>query len=484
MAAAAAAARAFLRSRCRSPISRAITPVVLHKQPVSPSQQFSFFGFSSAVRGGIPTAEREDDDHQSGNNIITVDRSGLNLPHAVEQQGHDHSRMGEQSALAKHISALIRFRGGPISIAEFMGEVLTNPNAGFYMNRDVFGSRGDFVTSPDSSQMFGEMLGIWSVLLWEQLGKPRELALVELGPGRGTLMADLIRSTAKFTEFSSAVRIHFVECSPTLRTMQEKALGFASMPKLWHMELQEVPRGVPCVIIAHEFFDALPIHQFQKTSRGWGEKLVDVAENHEPGFRFVLSPRPTPASTLYLEQRLLWATTEEKAQLEHVEVCPQAWMLAQDIARRIAEDGGGALIIDYGEAKVSTGSLQAIRKHQFVNVLEDPGSADLSAYVDFSAIRSAVKNVGGASVYGPVTQSKFLGSLGINMRLERLLNAATSEEQQEALQLGYWILVGDGPPQWLEDDEEEGKKAPMGMGNRYKVLTIVQSGLAEPVGFF
>uniref|UniRef100_A0A2P2L2W5 Protein arginine methyltransferase NDUFAF7 n=1 Tax=Rhizophora mucronata TaxID=61149 RepID=A0A2P2L2W5_RHIMU len=178
-----------------------------------------------------------------------------------------------------------------------MEEVLTNPKAGFYINRDVFGAEGDFITSPEVSQMFGEMIGVWAMCLWEQMGRPQKVNLVELGPGRGTLMADLLRGLSKFKSFTESLHINMVECSPTLQELQYHSLKctdgddssgnvekinistLAGIPVSWHTSLEQVPSGLPTIIIAHEFYDALPVHQFQRASRGWCEKMVDVTED-------------------------------------------------------------------------------------------------------------------------------------------------------------------------------------------------------------
>lgn len=444
--------------------------------------------------------------HQEDATTITIDRSGLCSPPA-----HTHEEPPQESAMSKYIKSLVRFRGGPITVAEYMEEVLTNPTAGFYMNRDVFGTHGDFITSPDISQMFGELVGIWSMCLWQQMGQPKELNLVELGPGRGTLMADLLRGVSKFSEYADAIAVHLVECSPALRRLQQQALGVIlegdmkdlngtgnppkeeslNTPKKmascffkskfsWHIDLEQVPRGVPTIILAHEFYDALPIHQFQKTPCGWREKLIDVAEGVEQGLRFVLSPEPTPASKMYLAKRFKWAMLEEKVELDQVEVCPQALKITQEIGKRVGKDGGGALVIDYGEDKLISDSLQAIQKHKFVPVLQDPGKADLSAYVDFAALRHVIKEIAvGASAFGPISQSQFLGMLGINFRLEALLQNAT-EKQAEALKTGYWRLVGEGTAPWWEGEE---KLAPIGLGSRYKVLSIINDTLGAPICF-
>ncbi|KAG9154503.1 hypothetical protein Leryth_014961 [Lithospermum erythrorhizon] len=339
------------------------------------------------------------------------------------------------------------------------------------------------------------MVGVWVMCLWEQMGKPTNVNLVELGPGRGTLLADLLHGASKFKNFTESLHIHMVECSPALRTIQYQKLkcfdrdvsskdvgsdavsALAGTPVSWHSTLEEVPTGVPTIILAHEFYDALPVHQFQRASRGWCEKLVDVDENSS--FHYVLSPRSTPA-TLYLMKRCKWANNDDLAKLDHVEVCPKAIDLTQTIAERIRSDGGGALIIDYGLNGLVSDSLQAIRKHKFVNIFDNPGTADLSAYVDFPAIRHSAEEVSDeVAVHGPITQSQFLGLLGINFRVEALLENCT-DEQAESLQSGYWRLVGDGEAPFWEGPDEQ---TPIGMGTRYLVMAIVNKNQGVPAPF-
>ncbi|XP_026434124.1 protein arginine methyltransferase NDUFAF7 homolog, mitochondrial-like isoform X1 [Papaver somniferum] len=419
---------------------------------------------------------------------ISIDRSSLYTP---PEHSHEPS---SDSELVKHLKGIIKFRGGPISVAEYMEEVLTNPKAGFYINRDVFGSGGDFITSPEVSQMFGEMVGIWAMSLWEQMGQPEKVNLIELGPGRGTLMVDLLRGSSKFEKFMKSLNIHMVECSPTLKKLQYNALKcteevdtgsgdktvvsmFGGAPVSWHATLEQVPSGLPTIIIGHEFYDALPVHQFQRASRGWCEKMVDVAD--DASFRFVLSQQPTPA-TLYLMKRCTWATKEDIAKLDQIEICLKGMDLTQTIAKRIGSDGGGALIIDYGSDGIVSDSLQAIRKHKFVDILDDPGSADLSAYVDFASIRNSAKEASEeVSVHGPMSQSQFLGFLGINFRVEALLQNCT-DEQAESLRNGYWQLVGDGEAPFWEGPED---KTPIGMGTRYLAMAIVNKNQGSPVPF-
>ncbi|MCO5596812.1 hypothetical protein L7F22_050882 [Adiantum nelumboides] len=348
------------------------------------TKRFSVYNSNSSFCSTPLNHTDEAAERHEGEVLVSIDRS--NLSTAPE---HTHEKKAEESPMVKHIKSMIRFRGGPITLADYMEEVLTNPTAGFYINRDVFGVEGDFITSPDVSQMFGELVGIWSLCLWQQMGQPKEVNVIELGPGRGTLMADFLRGVSKFKDFANAISVHLVECSPTLRTIQQKTLrvsmeeqhqsptttenspaeAMAGASKrmtstlfnsniTWHADLEQVPCGVPTIIIAHEFFDALPIHQFQKSSRGWSEKLVDVDESSELGLRFVLSPGPTAASKLYLAKRFKWASLEEKESLNHAEVCPQALKLTHEIAKRVGRDSGGALIIDYGEDKLVSDSLQ------------------------------------------------------------------------------------------------------------------------------
>ncbi|TYH20142.1 hypothetical protein ES288_A05G407800v1 [Gossypium darwinii] len=449
----------------------------------------SVFSYCSSSRPEIPPSNSIEHLEDQPTNTITIDRSGLC---SAPEHSHEPST---DSELVKHLKGIIKFRGGPISVAEYMEEVLTNPKAGFYINRDIFGAEGDFITSPEVSQMFGEMVGVWAMCLWEQMGQPKRVNLVELGPGRGTLMADLLRGASKFKNFTESLHIHMVECSPALQKLQHQSLKcmdeentsegvdkrslstLAGTPVSWHATLEQVPFGLPTIIIAHEFYDALPVHQFQRGSRGWCEKMIDVTE--DSSFHFVLSPQPTPA-TLYLMKRCKWAVPKEVEKLNQIEVCPKAMDLTSTLAKRIGVDRGGALIIDYGLNGVVSDSLQAIRKHKFVNILDNPGSADLSAYVDFASIKhSAEEASDDVSVHGPITQSQFLGSLGINFRVEALLQNCT-DEQAEALRTGYWRLVGDGEAPFWEGPEEQ---VPIGMGTRYMAMAIVNKKQGIPIPF-
>ncbi|CAN6451384.1 unnamed protein product [Victoria cruziana] len=479
-------------------LRRCLTPLSLLRNPSS--RVSSLLWNASATLSSEPSignlnqndSNEEKEPPSLNARKISVDRTGL-----CSRPEHFH-KPSMDLPLVKHLKSIIKFRGGPISVAEYMEEVLTNPTAGFYINRDVFGAAGDFITSPEVSQMFGEMIGVWSICLWEQMGQPEKVNLVELGPGRGTLMADLIRGTSKFDKFKRSLDIHMVECSPALQKVQHSTLKcvdevvpgsdskrtvstLSGATVSWHAALEQIPPGLPTIIIAHEFYDALPVHQFQKSPHGWCEKMIDVAEDDSTmGFRFVLSPHPTAATMLYLKKRFMWASAEERKKLEHIEVCPKAMELSHAIAKRIGSDGGGALIIDYGQNQLVSDSLQAIRKHEFVHVLDEPGSADLSAYVDFPSIKHSAEEASeNVSVHGPLPQSQFLGSLGINFRVEALLQNCT-EEQADSLRTGYWRLVGDGEAPFWEGPEEQ---TPIGMGTRYQAMAIVNKRQGVPAPF-
>jgi len=316
------------------------------------------------------------------------------------------------TALAEHLLSLVRAQG-PISVARFMAEALGHPRHGYYITRDPFGVAGDFVTAPEISQMFGELIGLWLVTVWQQMGAPSPLHLVELGPGRGTLMADALRAARLVPAFRAAIRLHLVETSPALRAAQAQALADAA--PAWHDHVAGVPAG-PMLLVANEFFDALPVRQYERTADGWRERLVD---SDGEGFRFVLSPlRFDGASSPLLDAAppgAVWETS------------PSGLALAEEIAARIAGQGGAALLVDYGYVDGSPrATLQALRDHKAHPVLDDPGSADLTALVDFAALAAAAR-AAGAAVQGPVAQGAFLQALGIDTRAARLSAAAPEE---------------------------------------------------------
>lgn len=346
---------------------------------------------------------------------------------------------------------------GPLSVALFMEEALCNPDFGYYMSGNPFGRSGDFITAPEISQMFGELIGLWFAVVWAAMGSPDPVNLVELGPGRGTLMADVLRTARTIPEFRSAVRVHLVETSPVLKSAQKKALKKAGLKDapVWHDQFAGVPDG-PFLLVANEFFDALPIRQFVRDADGWRERVVEW-DLGKGGFCFGVSPSLDPAPPLFRD--LLSAPVGAV-----VEVSPAANEIAGSIGRRIAGHGGAALIVDYGHSVSAAGeTLQAVKGHAYHDVLSDPGQADLTAHVDFSALtRSAME--AGARAHGPVTQGDFLESLGISARTGTLLGTA-SAAQAEDIKSAHKRLV----------DRDE-------MGTLFKVLAL-SADVAPPPGF-
>ena len=341
---------------------------------------------------------------------------------------------------------------GPMPLERFMALALGHPKHGYYITRAPFGPAGDFVTSPEISQMFGELIGLWSVELWSALGLPQRLRLVELGPGRGTLMSDLLRAARVVPEFFDALDVHLVETSPVLEQAQRARLATSGAEVTWHREIATLPPG-PAIFIANEFFDALPVRHYVQSPVGWRERLVGV----DPQQRFVFTLANAPERSL----------NKPAAQGTVLEMGLQAQQIAGEISRRITEQGGAALIIDYGHVKTALGeTLQALKAHQFVSPLEDPGEADITVHVDFAALaRTAEAN--GAQVFGPLTQGEFLRRLGIEQRAASLMRRSTPEQAAD-IEVAQKRLTAMG-------DRE--------MGALFKVLVIAQQGLTAPAGF-
>jgi len=301
--------------------------------------------------------------------------------------------------LARRIAAT-----GPIGVADYMAECLLHPTLGYYATRDPLGAGGDFITAPEISQMFGECLGLCLVQAWLDQGSPAPAVLAELGPGRGTLMADMLRAAAVVPAFGASVSVHLVEASPVLRARQAETLR--GRDPVWHDSLASLPEA-PLFLIANEFFDALPIRQFQRDPAGWRERQVALDAGGRLGFAL-----SAPGPLALLDHRLA-----DTVPGEIVEVCPSAAPIAAEIGRRIAAHGGAALIVDYGGWRSRGDTLQAVKGHAWDDPLAHPGEADLTAHVDFEALALSAAP---AAVAGPVPQGDLLRRLGIDARAERL----------------------------------------------------------------
>lgn len=356
--------------------------------------------------------------------------------------------------LKQEIAAIIS-QEGPMSLERYMALCLGHPRYGYYMTRDPFGPNGDFVTAPEISQMFGELLGVWASEAWRASGAPSLARLVELGPGRGTLMSDVLRVARIAPPFLDAISVHLVETSPVLREVQRQTLTGAAKPVEWSADVAHLPRG-PAFIFANEFFDALPVRHYVKTIGGWRERLVGLDAGGE--LAFGLSDQ--------VETTLTVAAREGSI----IEVCAFGQRLMSDLAARLVAEGGALLLIDYGYLETSLGdSLQAVSRHAHVDPLAEPGDADLTAHVDFAALaRAALAQ--GAKVMGPVTQAYFLQQLGIDRRAQSLSRKA-SMEQADAIAAALERLTGT-------DD------ARRHMGALFKVMAVTHPATPDLPGFF
>lgn len=359
------------------------------------------------------------------------------------------SRIGD--SLAQELAELIR-QEGPISISRCMALCLGHPRHGYYMKQDPFGTQGDFTTAPEISQIFGELIGLWAASVWRLMGEPAEVRLVELGPGRGTLMQDMLRAAKVLPGFRAALSVHLVETSPVLRQRQRERLAASGAAPAWHERIESALEG-PAIVVANEFLDALPLDQFVLTPEGWRERLVGL--DGEGKLAFGVSAEPEREITMAAPQGAV--LEQPTAALEAV----------GSVARHVAQAGGAALFIDYGPARSGFGdTLQALRRHGFTDALAEPGDADLTVHVDFARMMQAGL-AAGAAAHGPAAQREFLLALGLQQRLEALSRRA-SPAQAEALASGASRLVETGPT---------------AMGELFKVLAFGEPRLPLLPGF-
>lgn len=343
---------------------------------------------------------------------------------------------------------------GPITVAHFMETALFDPEFGYYTTHNPFGSKGDFITAPEISQIYGEMIGLWAYSVWEQMEKPDKIAIVEIGGGNGTLMSDFLRGVSHIKDFCDALNVHMVDASPLLLDKQRKKLSLYETTFFFHTDISSLPEE-PFILIANELFDALPIHQFIYKNGTWLERHVDYSNG---SLTFV----DLTQSSFTRAVKNKYNIADENAV---VELNIKGNALAHTIAKHIESFGGAALFIDYGYVKQPfLNSLQAVKSHSYHNILENIGETDITAHVNFGElIEIAHKyNVG---VTNCVTQRSFLNVLGINMRLERLLLSATGPQQKQ---------LASGVARLLDVDN---------MGSLFKVLAYHQSGFTTPLGF-
>jgi NADH dehydrogenase [ubiquinone] 1 alpha subcomplex assembly factor 7 len=333
---------------------------------------------------------------------------------------------------------------GPMRLDHYMGLCLGHPRHGYYMTRDPLGERGDFVTAPEVSQVFGELIGVWCISAWAAIGQPAHFNLVELGPGRGTLMRDLLRAARRVAPaFATAASVHMVETSPVLRALQNEGL---SGPAVWHDRVEVVPVG-PTILIANEFFDAIPVRQFERRQRRGFERVVGIVDD-----KLAIG---LVASDMACRGNDGDVVESSSARAE----------IAEAIGNRLSMYPGVALIIDYGHFASSAGdTLQAMRRHGYVPVTEAPGDCDLTSHVDFEALRKALR-IGGAAAFAALTQRDFLTAMGLEQRFARLASNA-DEQGRKPLERQMTRLAG-------EDQ----------MGKLFKVLAAASPGVDIPYPF-
>ena len=356
-----------------------------------------------------------------------------------------------KARLAAHIKA-----NGPLSLADYMDAALSDPEEGYYMRRAPFGAPhdggGDFTTAPEISQMFGELIGAWCVDLWVRSGAPQPVNLVELGPGRGTLMADICRTAGQNPDFVKHASVHFVETSPTLRAEQKQRVPHA----IWHDSIATLPDNAATLVIANEFFDALPITQYARTPSGWREITVTLENNelafaHGPEQKNPFSP---------VQAALLPNTAPE----EIIEASPARELVMQNLCTHLKRVRGAALIIDYGYASPAAGdSFQAMKHHEFVDPLACPGEADLTAHVNF-AVLSQLAAETGLEAHPIAQQGEFLRGLGLDQRAAQLAKASPEAVGK---------IMG----------ERDRLAAPDQMGHLFKVLGVRHPEMPPLAGF-
>lgn len=337
---------------------------------------------------------------------------------------------------------------GPITVADYMTACLLHPRHGYYATGQPLGAEGDFVTAPEISQMFGELLGLWVAQAWIDQGRPAPFALAELGPGRGTLMADALRALSAVPGATEAADVRLVEASPTLRASQAETLD--ERDAAWHESVDSLPEKLPLFLLANEFFDALPVRQYLRDGDAWRERQIGAR-----GGKLVFGlSEPLPASAL--DRRM------ENVDGAMIETRPAAGPIVDEIARRIRRAGGAALIVDYGGRRCVGDTLQAVRGHAKESPLASPGLADLTAHVDFETLARAAH---GATIYGPVPQGEFLRRLGIAERAHALATGLRGSALQTHVAAHRRLTH------------------PQEMGNLFQVMALASPNAAPPPGF-
>jgi SAM-dependent MidA family methyltransferase len=351
--------------------------------------------------------------------------------------------------LARELRHIIAVEGA-IPFERYMALCLGHPRYGYYMTRDPFGQAGDFTTAPEISQMFGELIGLWVADVWQKMDSPPMFHLIELGPGRGTLMKDVLRALKVIKACRQAANIHLVETSPVLQRLQVEALK--EHPASWHTSIETLPEG-PKIILANEFFDALPLRQYVRVDGHWHERTVDIDTFGALVFTHAATSEPR-----------LEKDAEEGAILE---IAPEAVSIAATLSARLAAERGAMLILDYGYTSADIGdTVQALKAHQMIDTLATPGEADITAHVNFPVLKVAAERTG-CAVHGAMAQGDFLEALGLNVRAAMLKMHATQGQSR---------AIDDAVLRYLD-------RSLTGMGMLFKVMAISDASLDTLLGF-
>jgi NADH dehydrogenase [ubiquinone] 1 alpha subcomplex assembly factor 7 len=347
-------------------------------------------------------------------------------------------------------------RHGPISVVDYMEACLADKHAGYYPSRQPIGADEDFITAPEVSQIFGELIGLWAIAVWQSMGMPKPVVVAELGPGRGTLMADALRAWRSVPAFGDSVTVALIETSPVLREVQRTALHGAEIPIRWHDRLEAAAPG-PLIVVANEFLDALPVRQLIWRGHVWHERCVRIAATGNLAFG---DGAPVENEGL---RRLAGALDVPDGSV--LEIRPGVPALMVALEGRAKTDPLAVLFIDYGHEETSCGdTLQAVSRHRYADPLSAPGDADLTAHVDFAALRDSAR-AHGLVPYGPMPQGPFLLRLGLEARRDRLCANATEAQRQD---------IAAGVTRLLD---------PTAMGVLFKAMAVTSQGLAPPPPF-
>ena len=362
--------------------------------------------------------------------------------------------------LARKLIARIR-ADGPLTMHEYMDACLNDAEYGYYRTRTAIGRAGDFITAPEISQVFGELIGLWCAVVWQQMGSPARVNLIELGAGRGTLLVDALRAARVLPQFREAVRVHILDQNPVLIEMQQSALAASGFDVTWHAALDALPNDAPSIWVANEFLDTVPVNQFERRNGGWVSRAVGVdaagrlamvlppADWHT--FADTELPSPSARSTEGFFESQDWH-----------------WRVSSGLRHGARHHALAALFIDYGYVGgAAIDTLQAVREHRAEHILTSPGEADLSCHVDFNSFAEDIlTDIDGAAlaIDGPTTQAEFLGRLGIMERASRLM--AANPAKANALEMGVARLM-----------------APQGMGTRFKAIGVRSAALPPLPGF-